>query len=124
MSAQRAGGRQPSEALAFAIESGLQLDALSQASGAGLAGQFQGLNGEVRPRRIAVDHEGRETLAEQTGALAGHLAAVAVVEDRRQRHRGWKAARRTDEAVDRRVDTGIVIGGGMAQRAGAEVNVP
>ena len=58
---------------------GLYLNSQSAAARVDAARQLQRCDGEVGPRRVAVDQEGGEPPAEKAWTLPGHFAAVAVV---------------------------------------------
>ena len=94
---------QPGQPLAAAVERRVQADPAAEAAG----GRPRRAGAACRARsrgRVGspVDEERGEAAAEQARPLAGHLAAVAVVQHRRQRDVGGHVARLPAEAGWRR----------------------
>ena len=115
---------EPADLFALGVECGLQAHALAQPAGRDLARQRQRVDGEVRPRGVAVDQEAVVALAQKARTLPRHLAAVAVVQDGRQGDVGGQLRWLPAEAGRGAADAGEIVGRGVPQCAGGEMDVP
>src|SRR5713226_4139962 len=94
------------ELLARAIEHGLETDANTKALAIHVHGQFERLEREIRPCRIAMDIEGSITLTENARSLAWYLATVTIMKHGRQCHISRQFVRMPAESAYRTADAG------------------